>query len=94
MTLEKRNIKQLAKEMKKQFDAHEDCVLDYDLPNKKGYELVITRSSEGEDGSYITTVDLHKYESDDYEMLSTYGSSDLSDFEWIVQEVIDNGENI
>ena len=94
MTLEKRNIKQLAKEMKKQFDAHEDCVLDYDLPNKEGYELVISRSSEGEDSSYITTVDLHKYESDDYEMQSTYGSSDLNDFEWIVQEVIDNGGNI
>ena len=39
MTLEKRNIKQLAKEMKKQFDAHEDCVLDYHLPNKKVMNL-------------------------------------------------------
>ena len=94
MTLEKRNIKQLAKEMKKQFDHHEDCVLDYDIPTNEGFELVISRSSEGEDGSYITTVDLHKYESDDYDELSSYGSSDLSDFESIVQEVIDNGGNI
>ena len=81
--------------MKKDFDDDEDIALDYDIPSKKNFELVITRDSEGEDGRYNITLDLHEYESNNYEQIAySGGGSELSDFEGIIQDFIENGGRI
>ena len=81
--------------MKEVFDDDEDVALDYDIPSKENFELVITRDSEGEDGMYNITLDLHEYEGDDYEQTAySGGGSELSDFEGIIGDFIANGGRI
>jgi len=89
-------VQQIAKGLKEAFDDDEDIALDYAIPSKKNFELVITRDSEGEDGMYNITLDLHEYESDDYEQIaySGGGGSELSDFEGIIGDFIRNGGRI
>ena len=89
-------VQQIAKGLKEAFDDNEDIALDYYIPSKENFELVITRDSEGEDGMYNITLDLHEYESDDYEQIaySGGGASELSDFEGIIQDFIANGGRI
>ena len=88
-------VQQIAKGLKEAFDDDEDIALDYAIPSKKNFELVITRDSEGEDGMYNITLDLHEYESDDYEQIAySGGGSELSDFEGIIQAFIENGGRI
>ena len=91
----KRVVRQIAKGLKEAFDENEDIALDYDIPSKENFELVITRDSEGEDGQYNITLDLHEDESDDYEQIAySGGGSELSDFEGIIQAFIENGGRI
>ena len=88
-------VHQIAKGLKEAFDDDEDIALDYAIPSKKNFELVITRDSEGEDGMYNITLDLHEYESDDYEQIAySGGGSELSDFEGIIGDFIRNGGRI
>ena len=89
-----RAVRQIAKGLKEAFDENEDIALDYAIPSKENFELVITRDSEGENGQYIITLDLHEYESDDYEQIAYSTGSELSDFEGIIQDFIANGGRI
>ena len=88
-------VQQIAKGLKEAFDDNEDIALDYAIPSKENFELVITRDSEGENGQYNITLDLHEDESDDYEQIAySGGGSELSDFEGIIQDFIANGGRI
>ena len=90
-----RVVRQIAKGLKEAFDDDQDIALDYAIPSKENFDLVITRDSEGEDGMYNITLDLNEYESDDYEQIAySGGGSELSDFEGIIGDFIRNGGRI
>mgnify|MGYP000740025863 CR=1 FL=1 len=78
-------VQQIAKGLKEAFDDDEDIALDYAIPSKENFELVITRDSEGENGQYNITLDLYEEESGFEKIEDSGGASELRDFENIIK---------